>query len=411
MVNLFRLFAFKKADSSGDRALVDNDGHAQVDVQSSALPAGAATSANQQTDALTDTELRASPVPVSASSLPLPSGAATEATLASAKTAAESIDTKTPAQGQAAMAGSVPVAIASDQSAVPISGSVSVTGGITIGTELPVGTNTIGGVTLQDPGGAGGAEVSASGTYGTPLGASSDLGLRAHAINHFIWSPSHPWTGKTADGNYYSMNMNDFGDVLVGIGSIGDSLVARGNGVSGDGCLRVAIASDNTPFGVKAAGDVAHDAADSGNPVKIGAKARTSDPSAVGNGDRVDVQADALGKLVTTPHAVRGQVVSGQQTLTGTSETTILSAGGAGIFVDLAMIYITNSSSSDVTVTLRDATGGGTARPIFVPARGERGFCPPTPLKQGTANNNWTLQLSGGVSSIYATAVGIKRAA
>lgn len=34
---------------------------------------------------LTDTELRATPVPVSASSLPLPTGAATEATLGSSK--------------------------------------------------------------------------------------------------------------------------------------------------------------------------------------------------------------------------------------------------------------------------------------------------------------------------------------
>lgn len=44
----------------------DDDGHTQVDVLSSALPSGAATSANQQTDALTDAELRASAVPVTA---------------------------------------------------------------------------------------------------------------------------------------------------------------------------------------------------------------------------------------------------------------------------------------------------------------------------------------------------------
>lgn len=80
-----------------------------VTVITSALPTGAATAANQQTDALTDTELRASPVPVSgtvsvanfpatqpvsgtvavsnfpatqpisAASLPLPTGAATAA--------------------------------------------------------------------------------------------------------------------------------------------------------------------------------------------------------------------------------------------------------------------------------------------------------------------------------------------
>src|SRR3990167_1739157 len=43
------------------------------------LPTGASTSANQQTDALTDTQLRASAVPVSAASLPLPTGASTAA--------------------------------------------------------------------------------------------------------------------------------------------------------------------------------------------------------------------------------------------------------------------------------------------------------------------------------------------
>jgi hypothetical protein len=55
-----------------------------------------------------------STLPVSAASLPLPTGAATEATLSS-------INTKTPALGQAAMAASSPVVIASDQSAVPVS--------------------------------------------------------------------------------------------------------------------------------------------------------------------------------------------------------------------------------------------------------------------------------------------------
>lgn len=43
----------------------DTAGDLQVDVLSSALPTGAATAANQQTDALTDAQLRATPVPVS----------------------------------------------------------------------------------------------------------------------------------------------------------------------------------------------------------------------------------------------------------------------------------------------------------------------------------------------------------
>lgn len=65
------------------------------------------------TGPLTDVQLRASAVPVSAASLPLPTGASTETTLAA-------INTKTPALGQALMAASEPVVIASNQSAIPV---------------------------------------------------------------------------------------------------------------------------------------------------------------------------------------------------------------------------------------------------------------------------------------------------
>jgi len=60
-------------------------------------------------------------VPVSAASLPLPTGAATETTLAAASA-------KLPATlGQKTMANSLAVVIASDQSAIPVSGTVSTT--------------------------------------------------------------------------------------------------------------------------------------------------------------------------------------------------------------------------------------------------------------------------------------------
>lgn len=60
--------------------------------------------------------------PISAAALPLPTGAATQVTLAA-------INTKLPAAlGQAAMAASLAVVVASDQSAIPISGTVAVSG-------------------------------------------------------------------------------------------------------------------------------------------------------------------------------------------------------------------------------------------------------------------------------------------
>lgn len=66
-------------DAGTQRITVATDDLVPISVASLPLPAGAATSANQQTDALTDTQLRATAVPVSNATLPLPSGAATSA--------------------------------------------------------------------------------------------------------------------------------------------------------------------------------------------------------------------------------------------------------------------------------------------------------------------------------------------
>lgn len=69
--------------------------------------------------------------PVSAASLPLPTGAATEATLASVLTTT-AFNARTPALGQAAMSASSPVVIASDQSTLAVNqAGVSATGSLT----------------------------------------------------------------------------------------------------------------------------------------------------------------------------------------------------------------------------------------------------------------------------------------
>ena len=59
--------------------------------------------------------------PVSAASLPLPTGASTSTLQTTGNTSLSSIDSKLGALGQKIMAGSAPVVIASDQSAIPVS--------------------------------------------------------------------------------------------------------------------------------------------------------------------------------------------------------------------------------------------------------------------------------------------------
>lgn len=126
-----------------------------VTVASSALPTGAATAANQQTNALTDAQLRATAVPVSGTVTATPSGtqnvdvtANTIGLATSAKqdtlighvdgleTSTSSIDGKTPALGQALAAASTPVVLTAAQEAA-LTPPAAITG---FATETTLGT-------------------------------------------------------------------------------------------------------------------------------------------------------------------------------------------------------------------------------------------------------------------------------
>lgn len=75
--------------------------------------------------------------PISAAALPLPTGASTSANQTSQQSSLTSIDGKTPALGQAAMVGSSPVVIASNQTAIPVTqltGALTNRSGSTSGT-------------------------------------------------------------------------------------------------------------------------------------------------------------------------------------------------------------------------------------------------------------------------------------
>lgn len=155
-------------------------------------------------------------------------------------------------------------------------------------------------------------------------------------------------------------------------------------------------------------GTVAHDGADAGNPVKIGGQARTTNPTAVADADRVNAIFDDLGRLVVVPHQVRDLVATQATTITNsTTETTIVTAA-ASTFHDLTHLTITNASATAVVVTLRDATGAGTPCTYALAANGGIVLAYPTPKKQGTVNTNWTVQLSVNTVTVYIVAEYVK---
>lgn len=157
-------------------------------------------------------------------------------------------------------------------------------------------------------------------------------------------------------------------------------------------------------------GEAAHDSAVIGNPVLGGGEARTTIPTAVADGDAVRAMHDDLGRRVVAPHAPRDLTVHQQTTITGTTETTILAAGAAGVFRDLVHIIVSNDdNNNEATVTFRDSTAG-TTRLVQAAARSGGGFSLPfpVPLKQATAANVWTAQLDVATTSVHITVVAIE---
>jgi hypothetical protein len=156
---------------------------------------------------------------------------------------------------------------------------------------------------------------------------------------------------------------------------------------------------------VDASGNVAHDAADSGNPVKVGGRARTSDVTAVASNDRTDFITDTLGKQVVRSHCIPEQQVSGVASATGTGNTAVIAAQGAGVRTYLTNISVANASTTNAIIEIKDGTtvkwrmaapGGGGSDITFDP-----------PL-QGSANTAWNFAALTGVTTAYCSASGYK---
>lgn len=217
----------------------------------------------------------------------------------------------------------------------------------------------------------------------------------------------------------------------VNVSQINGVTPLMGNGVTGTGSQRVTIASDNTAFAVNAtlqagantigaisntsftasntAGDVASGSSDSGNPVKQGAVAHTAAPTAVTDGQRVNLIADKVGKQVVVG-SIRDLKGNQFTTITSsTSETTVVTQV-ASTFLDVYGCIIENTSATASKVTFKDSTAGTTQFEIYVPAGDTRGFMLPESgaFKQTTVNTNWTATCGTSVASIVISMLYVK---
>lgn len=156
-------------------------------------------------------------------------------------------------------------------------------------------------------------------------------------------------------------------------------------------------------------GNVAHDIADAGNPVKVGGVARSTDPSVVASGDRTHFLTDLIGRLVVSPYAIPENMLSGvTAAITNTSNTAVIAAQGAGVRIYVTQMVVLNTSGTATLVNIKDGTT--TIYTVNAPATsGQIALTFPVPLRL-TANNALNVACGTTAANVIVSASGYKGA-
>ena len=357
------------------------------------------------------------------------------------------------ANGQATMANSAPVVIASNQSAITVSQSTAANFNATVvnaGTfavqaaqsgTWTVGSSTATGATIPanafyiggtDATNLVGAKMSAHG-LNTVSGilaigntaefddvspttvTENQFGMLRISANRNLYSTIRDAAGNERGANVdasnrLSVTVDAFTatNASVNVAQINGVTPLMGAGNTGTGSPRVTLSTDQAAIATwgKAA---------TGGAVPSGAQyegfiATTANPSAASAGNLVGGMADKLGRQVVVLGNVRDLKGNQVTTITSsTSETTVVTAV-ASTFLDVYGCIVVNSSATAANVTFKDSTAGTTQFNVYVPAGETRGFMLPSSdgFKQTTVNNNWTATSSASVASLIITMLYVK---
>lgn len=289
-------------------------------------------------------------LPVSAASLPLPTGAATQTTLA-----AVALETGGNLAAAAGGIGAAADAVVAAGAAGSLSAKLrAISRDIVANIVLAAGANVIGAVTQS------GAWVLSAGAALIGIVKIGD-GTNSAAIKA---ASTAPLATDPA--------------LVVGISPNSAGIISTGTQAAPSAAYLSTVA----------AGDVAAAASDSGNPVKIGGVARSSEPTALTTGQRAQVYTDLVGKLVFLPYANPENFVSGaiSAAMTGTTSTSLVAAPAAGLRNYITQITVSNSHATVGTdILIQDGSGGTTL--YVIPAAAVFGGATitfPTPLRQPT---------------------------
>jgi hypothetical protein len=247
------------------------------------------------------------------------------------------------ALGQATMAASVPVALASNQSNLPVVGV---------------------------------------GTAGTPSGGVASVqgvsGGQAVPISGAVSQTSGPWTQNLTQVNGASVALGQTtmsASLPVTFASNQGAIAAAGQGATGSA----------VPSGANYHGGIA----------------TTAYPAAATPGNLVGAMFDKAGRMAVVAGTVRDLVGSVGVQSTSATASQLIAAGATGVFNDIMSLTCTTESASTATiVTISDNGTGGNAYKFNIGGTAGSGLTVnfPTPLPQGTSAAAWDILNSAAVT-------------
>ena len=216
-----------------------------------------------------------------------------------------------------------------------------------------------------------------------------------------------------------SVNANDIGAIAMTTDrklhvSVQDALPAGTNAIGKLAANSgVDIGDVDVTSAVITGGAVAHDGADSGNPIKIGFKAETSPKgiTLVADGDRTDAYADSDGlqmvKLNTSGADAISERVSNTDG-TSTAFTNFSNVASTKNYVTGYHIFRTDSGTTPIYVDFRDGTAGSILWTAVIPAGGGSNnppYCGPCLFKTSAATA-LAYDVSAATTTVYISVTG-----
>lgn len=162
---------------------------------------------------------------------------------------------------------------------------------------------------------------------------------------------------------------------------------------------------------VAAVGNIAHDAADSGNPLKIGMKSASTlaTITPVANADRADGISDLDGVLITRNSAPLGDVISERVSDTAGNSTAFSNFGAVASTTNVIRGYsIANTSATNGYVDFRDGTSGAILWTVPIPANGGANLTIPDGIFKTSKNTALAYDVSAALTTVYISVTGYR---